>query len=182
MSKIPPVVLLCGFSGSGKTKTGPQLAESLGYEFLDTDATVEEVLGKSVPEIFLKLGEAKFRFAEADVLRMAVKRSRQVIALGGGTIADENTLAYVKESGYLVYLKVGPETVYDRLGKSHMRPMLQSFTEGQEDQKEVIMKRIRKLLEDREQFYIQADLVIDTEGKTSAAIIIRSYFPIIAGL
>lgn len=167
MSTKPEVILLCGFSGSGKTETGRLLSENIGYGFTDTDATVEEALGKSIPEIFLKLGEGKFRFAESDVLRMALKRKPQVIALGGGTIADNQTLAYVKESGYLIYLRVTPETVYERLQSSHLRPMLQSFTPDEKDQREMVMKRIRKLLDEREKFYLKADLVIDTEGKST---------------
>jgi len=167
MSTKPEVILLCGFSGSGKTEAGKLLSENIGYGFTDTDATVEEVLGKSIPEIFLKQGEGKFRFAESDVLRMALKRKPQVIALGGGTIADEQTLAYVRENGFLIYLRVTPETVYERLQNSHIRPMLQSFTQDEEDQKEIVMKRIRKLLEEREKFYLKADLVVNTEGKST---------------
>ena len=166
MNKKPDVILLCGFSGSGKTETGERLSQSLGYGFTDTDATVEEVMGKSIPEIFMKLGEAKFRFAESDVIRMALKNKPQVMALGGGTIADENTLSYVKELGYLIYLRVTPETVYERLKDSHLRPMLQQFTDDEEDQKEMVMKRIRKLLEEREKFYLKADYIIDTEDKS----------------
>ena len=58
--KLPEIVLLCGFSGSGKTETGKILSEKLGYGFTDTDATVEEELGKSIPEIFLKQGVIRF--------------------------------------------------------------------------------------------------------------------------
>jgi shikimate kinase len=166
MSALPEVILLCGFSGSGKTETGRQLSEKLGYGFTDTDATVEESLGKTIPEIFLKHGEGKFRFAESDVLRMAIKHKPQVIALGGGTISDEHTLAYIRENGFLIYLRVTPETVYERIQKSHLRPMLQQFSEKEADQEEIVMARIRKLLDDREKYYMKSDLVIDTEGKS----------------
>lgn len=167
MKKLPEIILLCGFSGSGKTETGKQLSEKLGYGFTDTDATVEEVLGKTIPEIFLKLGEAKFRFAESDVMRMAMKRQPQVMALGGGTIADDNNLAFVKSSGFLIYLQTTPETVYDRVRDSHLRPMLQTFSRDVDDQKEVVMKRIRELMQEREQYYLKADLVIKTDGKST---------------
>jgi shikimate dehydrogenase len=168
MSDMPEVIILCGFSGSGKTETGEQLAERLKFGFTDTDATVEEVMGKTIPEIFLKLGEAKFRFAESDVMRMAIKRRPQVIALGAGTIADENTLAFVKQSGFLIYLRTTPETVYDRLRDSHLRPMLQAFSKEEEDQKEIVMERIKQLMEVREAIYMQSELVVDTEGKSTA--------------
>lgn len=170
MSDVPEVIILCGFSGSGKTETGEQLAKRLGFGFTDTDATVEEALGKTIPEIFLKLGEAKFRFAESDVMRMAIKHRPQVIALGAGTIADENTLAYVKNNGYLIYLRTTPETVYERLRDSHLRPMLQSFSKEEENEKQIVMGRIRELMEVREALYLQANLIVNTEEKSTAEV------------
>jgi shikimate kinase len=169
MSKIPEMILLCGFSGSGKSETGAELAKKLDYGFTDTDLTVEEILGKKIPEILLKMGEAKFRFAESDVLRMATKRKPHVVALGGGTIADENNLNFVKESGFLIYLRVKPETIFERLQNSHLRPLLQSMT-GEQDHREAIMKRIHKLLDQRQPHYEKADLVIDTDGKSVAEV------------
>ena len=137
MKSIPEVIFICGFSGSGKTETGQALAELLSYHYTDTDKTVEMALGKSIPDIFAQLGEAKFRFAEWDVVRMAAKNKPQVISLGGGTINDEHNLQYVQEMGCLVYLKADINTIYERLQNSHMRPMLQSFGKNEEDQKEI---------------------------------------------
>ena len=122
------VIFLCGFSGSGKTETGEVLARKIGYSFTDTDKTVEEVLNKPIPEIFAKLGEAKFRFAESDVIRLAVANQPRVISLGGGAIRDKHSLDYIKDQGRLVYLKASPETVYERLLESHMRPLLNAVS------------------------------------------------------
>jgi len=168
MSNPPEVIFLCGFSGSGKTETGKLLADMFEYGFTDTDAIVEEVLGKSIPEIFAKMGEAKFRFAESDVVRMSIKRKPRVISLGGGAVDDEKTLGWVKDKGVLVYLRVKPETVYERLRDSHIRPMLEAFSQSEENQREAVMKRIRALLSEREAYFLKADLVVDTEGKSAA--------------
>ncbi len=166
MNSVPDVIMLCGFSGSGKTETGQILARQLNYLFTDTDDAVEQSLGKSIPEIFAQMGEAKFRFTESNVIRMAVKQSPHVISLGGGTIGDENNLEYVRENGHLVYLKVSPTTVYERLRESHFRPMLQAVAADAEDKEAAIMERITSLLGEREIFYMQADTIVDTEGKT----------------
>ncbi len=166
MKKLPEIIFLCGFSGSGKTETGACLARMLGYGFTDTDTTVEDVLGKSIPEIFAKMGEYKFRFAESDVVRMSVEKKPRVISLGGGTIVDENNLQYVKNNGFLVYLRVAPETVYERLRESHIRPMLQAFSKDEASQQDAVMTRIRRLLDEREKYYNQADLTVDTDGKS----------------
>lgn len=160
------VIFLCGFSGSGKTHTGEILARKIKYEYTDTDITVEETLNKSIPEIFAKLGEAKFRFAESDVIRMAVTRPPHVISLGGGAIRDEHSLDFIKGSGRLVYLKASAETIYDRLLKSHMRPLLEAVSRDEDADREVILERINVLLSAREVFYLKADDVVDTEGKS----------------
>lgn len=166
MKKPPEIIFLCGFSGSGKTETGERLAKLMDFGFIDTDATVEEALGKTIPEIFARQGEAKFRFAESDVIRMATRRPPQVIALGGGAIADEHKLNYIKDQGYLVYLRVTPETVYERLRNSTLRPLLEVYTDDEEKRREAVMKRIHKMLDEREKYYLAADMVVDTEGKS----------------
>lgn len=166
MKKPPELIFLCGFSGSGKTETGERLAKLIEFGFIDTDAVVEESLGKTIPEIFAKLGEAKFRFAESDVIRMATRRPPQVIALGGGAIADEHKLSYIKEQGFLIYLRVTPESVYERLRNSTLRPLLEVYTDDEDKRREAIMKRVNKMLGEREKYYLAADMVVDTEGKT----------------
>lgn len=166
MKDMPEVLLLCGFSGSGKTETGKILAEKIGYDFVDTDQVVEDHFGKTIPEIFMQLGEGKFRFAESDVVRMAAKRSKIVIALGGGTMGDEHAVAYLKSCGHLIYLKVLPETVYERLQDSDMRPMLKALSGTKGDEKEAAMSRIKSLLETRTPFYLEANDTIDTDSKT----------------
>jgi len=166
MSNIPQIIFLCGFSGSGKTETARHLADLIAYDCTDTDEVVEETLGKSIPEIFAQLGEAKFRFTESDIIRMAVKRSPQVISLGGGTIADEHNLKFIRDKGFLIYLKVSPEAIYERLKDSHVRPMLQSFGKDEKEQEQMILKRIKTLLAEREQYYLKADLTINTDGKS----------------
>ena len=166
MKKMPEVILLCGFSGSGKTETGIILAKNIGYGFTDTDEAVEEILGRTIPEIFAQMGESEFRSAESDALRAAVMRKPQIISLGGGSIDDENNLEYIKRNGCLVYLKTTPETVHRRLRDSHVRPMLQSFGLSEGKKAAPALERICSLMEKREKYYLQADIVIDTEGRT----------------
>jgi shikimate kinase len=85
----PPVeglrrLVLTGFMGSGKTTVGRLLAAKLGWRFADLDSAIEELLGRTVPQIFAEQGEAAFRAAELDALRELLAGSRIVIALGGG--------------------------------------------------------------------------------------------------
>ncbi|MFH1701530.1 MAG: shikimate kinase [Candidatus Zixiibacteriota bacterium] len=164
--KKPEIIFLCGFSGSGKTETGEILAQKLNYSFTDTDSVIEQQMGKTIPEIFARSGEAKFRFAENDVIRMATMHRPQVITLGGGAIHDKYMLAYLKSNGYIIYLRTTPETIYNRLQKSHIRPMLQVINRDEKPDENKVMDRIRQLLNEREEIYLKADKVIDTEDKS----------------
>lgn len=68
-------IFLTGLSGAGKSTVGRLLAERLGWQFLDTDALVEEAAGRSVAAIFRDEGEAAFRALEAEALARADRKS-----------------------------------------------------------------------------------------------------------
>jgi shikimate kinase len=61
-------VFLIGMMGAGKTTVGRLLADKLGYRFVDTDALIERVAGKTINQIFAEDGEDAFRELEAQVL------------------------------------------------------------------------------------------------------------------
>jgi shikimate kinase len=84
-------IVLTGFMGAGKSTTGPLLAQSLGWEFLDLDTVIESRSGKTVAEIFAQQGEAAFRALEAEAVREHTLRENFVLALGGGAIEMEST-------------------------------------------------------------------------------------------
>ena len=54
-------VYLVGMMGAGKSAAGKPLAAALGYRFLDADTALEQVAGRSIPEIFASDGEEGFR-------------------------------------------------------------------------------------------------------------------------
>ena len=57
-------IALVGFMGAGKSTLGRQVAERLGRNFVDVDAELENVTGRSIPQLFDE-GEAFFRTKEA---------------------------------------------------------------------------------------------------------------------
>ena len=63
MKKIENIILT-GFMGTGKSTVGKQIANRLGWLFVDTDALIEEKAGMSISNIFAKQGEACFRTLE----------------------------------------------------------------------------------------------------------------------
>ncbi|GAA5018056.1 hypothetical protein GCM10025734_69590 [Kitasatospora paranensis] len=81
-----PVVVLVGPPGSGKSTVGRLVAERLGVAFRDTDADIEELAGKPIPEIFIDEGEPHFRDLEVRAVRAAAEEHTGVLALGGGAV------------------------------------------------------------------------------------------------
>jgi len=82
-------IALVGMAGCGKSSIGRLLAKETGKSFVDADAEIEVMAGKTIPEIFAQDGEEEFRRLETAVLAKLGKGSGQVIATGGGCVTRE---------------------------------------------------------------------------------------------
>ncbi len=153
-------IILTGFMGTGKTAVGEALAAKLHFSFLDTDLMVEEETGKKIPEIFEKEGEEAFREREKKMVRKALDKEKVVVATGGGAVMDPENLSLFKEKGILIALSASPETLYERVRQLQNRPLLN------DKDKDQLRATIKNLLSRRSPYYRQADLFIDTTGKT----------------
>ncbi len=124
-------VLLVGMPGAGKTTVGRLVADRLGWLFSDTDASVVERTGKSVPEIFAGEGEAAFRTAETRVLHELVAGTRPtVISVAGGAVEDVGNRDLLQRSGTVVWLRASAATLTERVGDGADRPLLASGPAG----------------------------------------------------
>jgi shikimate kinase len=147
-------VYLVGFMGSGKTTVGRRLAERLGVPFVDLDAAYEAMAGETVRSTFETRGEAFFRERETELLKGTGAFPAAVVALGGGTIAFPENLAFVKRHGVSVFLDVPFDVLAERLaGKSADRPLFRTPAEA------------RLLLEARLPFYRMADWAVSVNGE-----------------
>lgn len=156
------LVYLAGFMGSGKSTIGPILANTIGFEYVDVDKLIEDQIGKRITEIFEELGEPGFRSLEKKALKEVAERNDTVIALGGGTIANEENFKLIHGSGVIVYLKLSPGEILKRVKHKTDRPLLKDvqgavLSEGE------MQKRIEDLLQSRHQFYARADVVVETD-------------------
>ncbi len=156
------LVYLAGFMGSGKSTIGPILANTLGFEYVDVDKMIEQQAGKRITEIFDEVGEQGFRSIEKRALQDVADRDNTVIALGGGTIANEENFRLIHESGIIVYLQLSPEEILKRVRHKTDRPMLKD-EHGEVLSEAEMQKRIEELLRRRHQFYARADVVVPTD-------------------
>lgn len=171
-----PRVYLTGFMGSGKSTVGPLVAERLGYRFIDLDERVEEAAGRPIAALFTERGEAAFRALETAVLTQVLGEEGAVIATGGGALSSDATMALAKDGGCVVYLRVEPETLFERLRATTDRPMLYG-EDGQPLDGPSLREHILAILERRRRFYEQADAIVDADGMTPpdvAATIVRA--------
>ncbi|KAB0666477.1 shikimate kinase [Oryzomonas japonica] len=150
-------LILTGFMGAGKSCVGRLLAARLACPFIDLDAEVVAMAGRSINEIFAKDGEAAFRALESTCLEHALRRGGAVIATGGGAVIAEANRTLMRASGVVVNLTAPFERIMERLSGAQDRPLYAGDDPA---------KRAKLLMEQREQFYSDADIRIDTDGKS----------------
>ena len=155
-------IVLTGFMGAGKSLIGRMLARELDREFIDMDRAIEEETGLSIREIFLKYGESHFRDLERQLVIKLEGRTGLVIATGGGTLMNPLNFADLRRNGTIIYLKVDLNTALERVGRSAERPLM---SRDRED--------IEKLFLQREPFYRQADIIIETSHLRPAEVVER---------
>lgn len=149
--------------GSGKSTIGPILANALGWDFVDIDKAIEKKTNQKIIDIFSTKGEHSFRAIERDALGDLITRSECVVSLGGGTLTTEENLEFIRQSGVIVYLQLSPGEILQRVKHRTDRPMLKG-PNGQPLEGEELRKRIDSLLESREQYYSQADIIIPADA------------------
>lgn len=151
-------IVLTGFMGAGKTAAGRLLAADLKRRFVDTDQLIEETMQLSILQIFKAYGEVFFRDRESE----AVESLNQylpgslVVATGGGVVLREKNRLLLKKNGLIVFLKATPEELYRRTKTGNLRPLLSGPDPAQ---------NIKAMLAQREEFYRDCHLEIDTTAK-----------------
>lgn len=150
------LVCLTGFMGSGKSTVARLLARQIGWQYVDLDKLISEATGATIPEIFAKLGEPAFRKIEHQQLEktigeaVALQKPR-IISLGGGTTAQPDNVALLRENGAaLVWLRCPIEELLSRCAHITNRPLFRDEAS------------FRRLYQERLPYYELADHCVDT--------------------
>lgn len=149
------LVCLTGFMGSGKSTTARHLASQLGWLNVDLDRRITDAAGQSIPEIFSKKGEAEFRRIEheqlARLIAEAGDQKPRIVSLGGGTVAQPQNMALLRESGaVLIWLDCPIEELIIRCAQITDRPLFRDEAS------------FRRLYQERLPFYQMADFRVDS--------------------
>lgn len=150
----PPLIVLIGPMGAGKSSIGRQLARQLGCDFVDSDRELEHRTGVDIPVIFEIEGEDGFRRREKAMIEELSESGGRVLATGGGAILDPDTRRILRHRGVVVYLQTSIEEQLRRTRRDRNRPLLQT---GDPE------TRLRQLMAEREHLYREtAHVVVDT--------------------
>jgi shikimate kinase len=156
-------IFLVGPMGAGKSTVGRQLAQALGFRFLDSDQEIQRRTGVDIPTIFEFEGEEGFRNRERQVIDELSQEESIVLATGGGCVLHADNRRDLAARGLVIYLHCSPEQQGARTSRDRNRPLLHT---------EDPVQRLRELMEVRDPLYRQiADLVVSTEKRGTASVV-----------
>lgn len=124
---ITKPVFLCGYTSSGKTTVGKELAKQLGVPFFDTDKLLEQQAGQTPQQVFAEKGESYFRDLEHELpCRLPTIPLRHLY--GGGMLTSERNGTLLSQAGTIVYLNRPFEACYRSLMQNPDRPLIKNNT------------------------------------------------------
>ena len=154
---LPKNIILCGFMGTGKSSVGRILAERLGWQFVDTDALIEQREGRTVSAIFAGDGEAKFRDLESALAAELMNYHHTVIATGGGIVLKAENRASMDRAGLVICLDAPADEIVKRLAQFTDRPLLAGANPA---------ARVAELLAQRKTAYGAIQQHVDTSDRS----------------
>jgi XRE family aerobic/anaerobic benzoate catabolism transcriptional regulator len=152
-------IALIGLRGAGKSTLGAKLAKRLDVPFIELDRIIEQECGVTLGVIFDLYGQSGFRRLEQECLERVLERnSRFVLATGGSLVSEHATFERLLTACFTVWLRATPEDHMQRvIAQGDMRPM----AENRES-----MADLRRILSVREPLYGEADVAVDTSGRS----------------
>ena len=151
-------IFLIGMMGSGKSKTGPDLAKIINYAFVDIDDVIEKASKQSISEIFENDGETVFRDLEKQVLKEISQHHSLVIATGGGLVTLPENWGILHQ-GIVVWLDLDIKRSIKRIeSDAKKRPLLEDGDANQ---------TFSRIYESRKPMYLESDLRVEVKDQSS---------------
>ena len=148
-------VILIGMPGSGKSTVGVLLAKALGFDFIDTDLTLQQREGALLQNIINERGTGVFLDLEQEAI-CSVQCKNSIISPGGSCVCRAQSMAHLKKLGRIVYLRLPLEELELRLNNISTRGI--AMEPGQ---------TLKDLYDFRTPLYEQwADGVVDCAGQS----------------
>lgn len=152
-------IALIGMRGAGKSTLGQALGEELGIPFFELDREVERLAGTTIGSLLEMYGHAAYRRYESDALaELLGSGERFIVATGGGIVTEPATWARLRRQTITVWVRATPEEHMSRvIAQGDYRPMAGSRQ---------AMQDLERILEERTPLYSQADITLNTSGRS----------------
>ena len=148
-------LVLLGMMAVGKSTLGKIVAKKQDLIFIDTDLNIEKKCAMKIPEIFKNKGEKFFRILEEREVLVSLKKSKCVIALGGGAFMKKTVRDRILKDSVSIWLDVNLKTLNKRVKWNKKRPLL-----NEEDSQ----VKIDKLYAERKNIYKLANYRINCDN------------------
>ena len=110
--------------GVGKSTIGKIVAKKQGLTLIDTDQNIEKKFSMKISEIFENKGEGFFRQQEEKEVLESLKKSKCIIALGGGAFINKSIRDVILKNSISVWLDVNLKTLNKRIKWNKKRPLI----------------------------------------------------------
>ena len=117
-------LVLLGMMAVGKSTLGKIVAKKQDLIFIDTDLNIEKKCTMKISEIFKNKGEKFFRTIEEKEVLESLKKSKCVIALGGGAFMKKTVRDKILKDSVSVWLDVNLKTLNKRVNWNKKRPLI----------------------------------------------------------
>ena len=152
-------LVFLGMMGSGKSSIGNLTSKKLGLPFIDVDSLIVENTGMSISEIFEKKGENYFRNLEEKITLKYLKRTQNVISLGGGGFINAKIRKEILTNHFSFWLNWDESILIRRIKGSKKRPLVFKST----DQEIILIIKDRSRIYSNAQFKINCNKLTKTE-------------------
>ena len=150
--------------GSWKSSVGRKLASTLGLEFVDTDAAIEEVTEMKISDIFREFGEDRFRKMETAFFIEKAKQTGNVFSTGGGIVLGNENRKILQNNGTTFFLITSTDKLAGRIINNTKRPLLKDSDN--------LESRLKEIWEERKSFYKgSAHHTINTDNLNSEQVL-----------
>ena len=107
-------ISLIGMAGAGKTSVGKELARTLGFSFIDSDALIEKQHGKSLQNILDDEGYVKLREIENIVLKN-IQFNETILSTGGSAVYSNEAMEHIQQNSKVIFLEVPFGQILERV-------------------------------------------------------------------
>jgi len=149
-------LVFLGMMGSGKSSVGNLVSKKLGLQFIDVDSLIEEFSGMSISEIFKKKGEEYFRNIEEKITLKSLKKTQNVVSLGGGGFINNRIRKEIITNHFSFWLNCDESVLIKRIKNSKKRPLVFKSTD----------QEIRTIIKNRSKIYANAQFKINCNNLT----------------